>query len=243
MRRTLSAALGLLLIGSFALAATPLGGDDGGFIAPDKTTLKCEDGVGKAASKLAGAVFKCQIAQADGSLKLGSPQDDDACETTAVGKYTAAVGKLTACPSCLDPSAIAGTTVSQINGLANGALYCAAGTPFGGDDSGNIPPDKTTAKCEDTAVKAVSKLSGAIAKCHAKQADTSFKLGSSQDDDACESAASAKFGTATAKLTVANGCPSCLVTLLPTIGTAAESMIDGINGNTYCASPSGAFLQ
>src|SRR5262245_14651747 len=123
MRRTLSAALGFLLTGSFALAGTPLGGDDGGFIAPDKTTLKCEDGVGKAASKLAGAVFKCQIKQADSSLKLGSSQDDDACEGIAVGKYNAAVLKLTGCPPCLDTGMIRDTTVNQINGLANGALY------------------------------------------------------------------------------------------------------------------------
>jgi hypothetical protein len=244
MRRTLSAALGLLLTGSFALAGTPLGGDDGGFIAPDKTTLKCEDGVGKAASKLAGAVFKCQIKQADSSLKLGSSQDDDACEATAIGKYNATVGKLTGCPPCLNPGAIRDNTVSQINGLANGALYCAGSTPFGGDDMGNIPPDKTTAKCEDTAVKAVSKLTGAIAKCHAKQADTSFKLGSSQDDDTCETAAGTKFTAATSKLTAA-ACPAagCLITLLPTIGGLAEPMIDGMNGATYCASPSGAFLR
>jgi len=247
MRRTLSAALGILLTGSFALAGTPLGGDDTGFIAPDKNTLKCEDGVGKAASKLAGAVFKCQIKQADSSLKLGSSQDDDACETTASGKYDATVAKLTNCPPCLNPSAISAirdNTISQIDGLANGALYCAGSTPFGGDDMGNIPPDKTTAKCEDTAVKAVSKLTAAIAKCHAKQADTSFKLGSPQDDDTCETAAGTKFTAATSKLTAAT-CPAagCLITLLPTIGGVAEPMIDGMNGATYCASPSGAFLR
>src|SRR5215472_16321865 len=106
MRRTLSAALGLLLTGSFALAGRPLGGDNGGFIAPDKTTLKCEDGVGKAASKLAGAVFKCQIKQADSSLKLGSSQDDDPCEGIAKGKYNATVGKIAGCPPCLDTGAI-----------------------------------------------------------------------------------------------------------------------------------------
>jgi len=246
MRVTLAAALGLLLTGGIAMAGTPLGGDDTGFIAPDKTTLKCEDGVGKAASKLAGAVFKCQQKQADTSLKLGSSQDDDACEATAEGKYNATVMKLTGCPPCLDTGGIRDNTVSQINGLANGALYCdppTGGTPFGGDDSGNIPPSKTSAKCEDTAVKAVAKLTGAIAKCHAKQADTSLKLGSPQDDEACESAASTKFTSATSKLTVANGCPSCLVTLLPTVGSVALSMIDTMNGTTYCASPSGAFLQ
>jgi hypothetical protein len=242
MRRTLAAALGLLLTGGIAMAGTPLGGDDTGFIAPDKTTLKCEDGVNKAASKLAGAVFKCQQKQADASLKLGSSQDDDACEATAEGKYNATVAKLTGCPSCLNTGAIRDSTVSQINGLANGALYCAGTVPFGGDDNGNIPPDKTSAKCEDTAVKAVSKLSGAIAKCHGKQADTSFKLGSPQDDDTCETAAIAKFTKATSKLT-APTCPTCLVTLLPTVPAAAEPMIDSVNGNTYCASPSGAFLQ
>ena len=245
MRRTLAAALGLLLTGGMAMAGTPLGGDDTGFIAPDKTTLKCEDGVGKAASKLAGAAFKCQTAQADASLKLGSSQDDDTCESAAKTKYDATVGKLTSCPPCLNAAgtaAIRDNTVNQIDGLANAALYCAGSTPFGGDDLGNIPPDKTSAKCEDTAVKAVAKLSGAIAKCHAKQADTSFKTGTPADDDTCEQAAITKFGTATSKLT-APPCPSCLVGLLPTVGSQAEPMIDSMNSNTYCASPSGAFLQ
>jgi hypothetical protein len=243
MRLTLAAALGLLLTGGITMAGTPLGGDDTGFIAPDSATLKCEDGVGKAASKLAGAVFKCQIAQADGSLKAGGvSQDDDACETAAKTAYGATVGKLTNCPTCLNPSTTGDNTISQIDGLANGALYCDGTTPFGGDDNGNIPPSTTSAKCEDTAVKAVAKLTGAIAKCHAKQADTSFKTGTPADDEACENAASAKFTTATSKLTTPT-CPACLVNLLPTVGNLALSMIDGMNGATYCASPSGAFLQ
>ena len=243
MRRTLAAALGLLLTGGIAMAGTPLGGDDTGFIAPDKATLKCEDGVGKAASKLAGAIFKCQTAQADASLKAGGvSQDDEACETAATGKYNAAVAKLTGCPSCLDTGMIRDTTVSQINNLANSSLYCEGTVVFGGDDAGFIPPDKTTAKCEDTAVKAVAKLSGAIAKCHAKQADSSLKLGSPQDDDVCEQAATAKFNAGVSKLTEPT-CPHCLVNLLSGVGVTAELMIDGINGNTSCASPSGAFLQ
>jgi hypothetical protein len=226
------------------MAKTPLGADDGGFIAPDAATLKCEDGVAKASSKLVGGIFKCQAAQASASQKAASSQDDDTCESAAKTKYDLAVGKLTNCPPCLHPDAIRDSGVSQINGLANAALYCAGTVPYGGDDQGLIPPDAGAAKCENAAVKAVSKLTGGLVKCHIKQADASFKLLSPQDDDVCEGAAITKFNLAAAKLTNTT-CPTstCVVALLPTVGAAAEGPVDAMNGQTYCASPSGAFIE
>ncbi len=166
-----------LLSAAIAVAKTPFGGDDTGFVPPDTATAKCENGVAKLSSKLVGAFFKCHIKMASASLKLMAPQDDEGCETTARAKYDAATAKLTGCPSCLNPGMIADSGTSQIEGLANGALYCAGTTPYGGDDMGNIPPDAASAKCENTAVKLVTKLVGALVKCHIAQATASLKAG------------------------------------------------------------------
>ena len=56
MMRKLAIVAGLAtLLGiGVAVAGTPFGGDDGGFIPPDKATLVCESAVGKAAPEVKG---------------------------------------------------------------------------------------------------------------------------------------------------------------------------------------------
>src|SRR6266849_4226226 len=49
-----------------------------------------------------------------------------------------------------------------------------AATPFGGDDSGFIPPDKNSAKCELSVAKNVRKTSACILGCHKKRASGVF---------------------------------------------------------------------
>src|SRR5262249_32637719 len=55
----------------------------------------------------------------------------------------------------------------------NNLVYCdtTSGTPFGGDDSGDLPVSKSlTAKCEDGVNKLVGKAGGCIIKCHLSRA-------------------------------------------------------------------------
>jgi hypothetical protein len=238
-RGAIAAAIVAALGSGWALAGGPIGGDDPGFFPSDKNVLKCEDGVAKAASKLAGAVIKCHTAAADAAV-AGKTFDEESCENAAGGKYTATVGKLTAlCPPCLDTTAIGNNAVGQLDNLANALIYCETGTPFGGDDSGNVPSGKTTLKCADGAYKNVSKQLGGIVKCHSAQVDSLFK-GKTFDEESCEGGVTTKAGAANGKLT---GCASCLAGALGGLPGLVESMIDSINGNTYCASPSGAFLN
>jgi hypothetical protein len=121
-----------------------------------------------------------------------------------------------------------------------------AQAPWGGDDTGFIPPPKSaTAKCEAGAAKAANKLIACIFKCHADRA--SGKLADDTAEDSCEKtlagkSCSAKFAASIAKL---KGCPSCLNgTTMASLAGTIESVIDADNSMVYCsASPSGAFVQ
>jgi YVTN family beta-propeller protein len=103
-------------------SGTPL---DGGYLPSDKPTAKCEDGALKALVKLGASVVKCHVKLADQRFK-NAPYDEEACETTAFGKFETARLKLTACPSCLASvlSGLGASTISRLDGeLAR--TYCA----------------------------------------------------------------------------------------------------------------------
>jgi len=222
-----------------ARAGTPFGGDDTGFVPPDKGTLKCESSVTKNAAKLTLAVSICHDKAADAGVK-GKTFDEEACETAARGKYDAANAKLI-CPSCIDSSATGDSVEAQLDTAANAAIYCdnTSGTPFGGDDSGFVPANKDAEKCQNLTTKQLALLVGTVSKCHNKMAAQALK-GMSFDEEACETAAVNKFTAFTGKLT---NCPSCLSTLLPGLGQLVADGVDAGLGTEYCASPSGAFLH
>jgi hypothetical protein len=243
----IGAGLATLLAAVIAMAGTPFGGDDGGFVAPDKDTAKCEDSVGKNLGKAAACILKCHKGRADG--KLADETAEDNCENNlpasadCKGKYTTGVGnssKINAvCPSCLNASTRVGLfdTVEGLIDSNNSKIYCQGSTAWGGDDTGNIPDNKDQAKCEDTVGKAAAKAIACIIKCH--KARSSGKLADDAAEDACESGASkssceSKYNNAVAK---ASTCP-CGLTF-----SFIESQVDTINGAVYCASPSGAFLE
>jgi hypothetical protein len=223
-----------------ARAATPFGGDDTGFVAPDQATLKCESSVTKNAAKFTLAVSICHDKAADAGVK-GKTFDEEACETAARGKYDAANAKLT-CPSCVDSNAIGNTVESMLDTAANAGIYCdnTSGKPLGDvDDSGFVPASKDAEKCQNLTTKQLALLVGKVSKCHNKMAAQALK-GVSFDEEACENAAVTKFNAFTAKLT---NCPACLSTLLPGLGQAVANGVDAALGTEYCQSPSGAFLN
>ncbi len=111
-----------------------------------------------------------------------------------------------------------------------------AGTPFGGDDGGFIPPDAPKGpitKCEGNVGKGVGKLVGAIIKCHAGR--VTGKYASDAAEDACEATALTKFNA-----TKTVGCPPCIT--LAGIGATVEALVDSNNNKVYCSSPGSAFL-
>jgi len=230
---TLAAGLMLLGAGWVSAANPPFGGDDSGFDPPNKSKLgKCEDGVAKASGKLVASLIKCHA-----DVVGGKATDDEACEGAAIGKFTTKT-KTTDCGSCTNLTTAAATIESIVDNNNNSVFCQANGTPFGGDDTGNVPADAPKgpqSKCAVGVGKAVGKLAAAIIKCHIARAD-----GKTTDDageDACEDAAIAKF-TAKTKTT---GCDPCVN--LTAIAGVVETNSDVGNGLAYCASsPSGAFV-
>ena len=90
-------------------------------------------------------------------------------------------------------------------GAAIGVEAARAGTPFGGDDTGFVPPDKETLKCESSVTKNAAKFTLAVSICHDKAADAGVK-GKTFDEEACETAARGKYDAANAKLTCPTPC-------------------------------------
>jgi len=150
--------------------------------------------------------------------------------------------------NCVNGGAVSNIIESVLDGM-NNTVYCDAtsGTPFGGDDTGFIPvPKSPTAACEASVAKAVSTAVGCVIKCHASRA--SGKLADDTAEDACEKNNLGKscLEKFTASVTKAqakdtSGLYSCIngTTLASTI----ENQLDINSALTYCASPSGAFLN
>jgi hypothetical protein len=245
--------VGLLWVGT-AGAQTPWGGDDTGFLlSPKSATAKCEAGAAKAEGKLQQCIKKCHASRASG--KLADDTAEDSCEKTLAGKsctakFAGAIAKLKGCPPCIN-----GTTMASLANLTevlidsnNSTVYCdtSSGTPFGGDDTGDVPPPKSaSAKCEAGAAKAEAKLEACIGKCHASR--FAGKLADDTAEDSCEKtlagkSCAAKFTASIAKL---SGCPPCINgTTMANLAGLTESLIDSNNSTIYCSSsPSGAFLQ
>lgn len=244
---------GAVLAAGVALAGTPFGGDDTGTI-PDpthKATLKCEETIGKAVGKAVGCIGKCTASRSSG--KFTDDTTEDNCEKNLAGKsclekFTAAVTKAqtkdtSGLCNCVNGPAVASVIEFDLDSM-NNTVYCdtTSGTPFGGDDTGDLPPPKSAiAKCEDTVNKLVGKAVACVIKCHASRA--SGKLTDDTAEDACETSNAGKsclekFTASVGKLT---GCPSCINAA--SLANTIETTLDTSNSLTYCASPSGAFLQ
>jgi hypothetical protein len=97
--------------------------------------------------------------------------------------------------------------------------------PWGGDDSGWLPPPKSPLeKCESTVAKKAAKLVQSITKCH--QLRVQGKIDAA-GEEACEDVARGKFGT-----TKTSGCAAC--TNLGGISSALEAFVDSATGAFFC---------
>ncbi|MBI3768803.1 MAG: hypothetical protein HY271_09970 [Deltaproteobacteria bacterium] len=208
------------------------GGDDPGCIPPTITSGRCENRVAKAAAKLVTGITKCHIDRARG--KLTDDGGENACESAAISKFTSTTTTV-GCGSCADLAAITSGAENLID-RNNDKIYCTStGTPFGGDDTGNIPPDAPkgdVTKCENHVAKAAATLVAGITKCHVGRARGKL---TDVAEQVCKTTALNRFET-----TNIAGCDSC--TNLGSVGSFVESSVDAANSLVYCASPNGAFL-
>src|SRR5262249_43538310 len=169
----------------------------GGFVPPDNNTAKCEKTLAKKVARLGACINTCQVKQANAAVNR-TVFDEEACEEGTTGKRlscraaynkasTTLLGmKTPICPACLDAAAQAnlGDATTAFREQLNGQIYCAGSTPFGGDDTGFVPPDKNTAQCENKVANKLAGLGKCITTCQAKRAAAALN-GTAFDEKAC----------------------------------------------------------
>lgn len=225
-------AIAVFVVGGLALgpahgACVPFGGDDSGCIPPDSDTYNYESKVNKNLNKYQKCVVKCHQLTASGKVLPGTNEDN--CENNCKTKYDTSNSKLTVPPAaaCLVTDSVRQFWKGFLD-LNNGTMFCDPGTPFGGDDTGNIPADPTVLKCEVKVASNAAKLLKCSSKCHAKRAKGT--LADAAAEDLCEDDCRTKFDSKNANLT---NCPGCLNTT--SLGDNIRSNSDGNNGAIYCA--------
>jgi hypothetical protein len=250
------ALIAVLITATAARAGTPFGGDDTGFIPPDKVTAKCENGVANALVSLAGKLFKCNIRDSDAKDKATGfgiacmPNDPSfdgvACQVTARSAYDAKVAKLMNCPPCLNTGSVRDSMTQLINSH-NDMAFCDdtstcvedVGQPVQ-STTGWVPAAADAKKCSDGEAKLLAKLAVSLLKCHVGSAKAQ-SAGRSFDEDGCEMKSTSKYDTGVTKVSLCTACLSAGG--FATFRDLTHTLIDGQNSGPYCASPSGAFVN
>ena len=248
MDRAYGTILGLVVSSGLAMAGIPLGGGVAGFVPPDKVAAACAKKAALAGGKAYSAIDKCHTGLAGDRFK-GSSGTDEGCETSTKAKLRATLNKLFqdgTCPACLE----ANTTTLDEDIEAeldaeNGDIYCAGSEPLGDDDTGFVPPDAFSFKCEVAVHKNLTKLRKCVRKCVEKLALLGLK-GAPSDVAACQTtdplrSCRAKYNTTRDRYL--SLCPPCLDQAAQ--DALADEMLVETNAGSdvyYCASPSGAFL-
>jgi hypothetical protein len=256
MRRLLALAMGTCLLMGVAHAGTPFGGDDTGFAPPDKAALVCAGKVLLLGSKTAVKIMQCHDdLAADALAGQGIGNSEEACENAATSKLDGQLSKLFAqhnCAACLaTTTATLGADLEAAGDADLGDKFCSGTTSFAAigqtDDTGFVPPDGVTYKCEAAVAKNLARLNYCIAKCHVKMAKYAIR-GVPFDDEACEStdprrSCRAKYNKVRDKL-ASLPCPVCVNSAMQDqLADEVEANADAGLGAFYCASPSGAFLE
>jgi hypothetical protein len=240
----LTVTLGLTLSAGIAIAGTPFGGDDTGFVPPDKTAHKCASKVTTALTKLQLSITSCHQRMANSGVR-GTAIDDEPCEMAAKAKFDDAVNRLlaaTTCPPCLvaATSGLSDAVESELD-ASNGDFYCAGITPFGGDDTGFEPLNALYYKGQSTAAKNVAKFAKCVTQCHRRMALYALK-GRAFDEEACEATCLAKYNRIRDNILPVS--PNCLQQAMQDqLAADTEAALDQGLGTYFCASPGGAFLD
>ncbi len=255
----------LLAGGALAAPGDPFGGDDTGCVPDTADHLRCSKTVAKAFGKLFRSVATCHGRQAgdafhgnffgDGDAVGGAAETVPAtavsvslkaCETAAKGKFDEVITHVT--PIC-SPAVLAGASAFESVLLApatatpmsldaqNGNVYCDGTVAIDGtgEDAGKIPLSADGLKCAEKVAKNLSKLAGAVLKCHYKAANAAFRK-KHFDDEACEMAALGKYDATATRLVPS--CPACLnaaaqAALAHSPTTGVEAQFDGANSLVY----------
>jgi hypothetical protein len=110
------------------------------------------------------------------------------------------------------------------------------GTPFGGDDSGFVPPSAPVKRCEEAMNAVAFRLKVCIAGCH----DDAAKAGAAGqpfDDEPCEQSCRVDYDLKAGRAGGSrDSCPACLDAAgRSALGDRAAAFADGLAGPVYCA--------
>ncbi|HLK10320.1 MAG TPA: hypothetical protein VKW76_02970 [Candidatus Binatia bacterium] len=117
--------------------------------------------------------------------------------------------------------------------LAGGRAGAAPGDPFGGDDTGFIPPDATTQKCESKVGKTLATFVKCVEKCHVSRAKLKLAVTPVDAEDGCEAVCEGKYDISVGKLSAVAGCPPACMSPV-SIRSIWEGLLDGNNNQIYC---------
>lgn len=268
MNRISRFAVGLLAMAVPALAGTPLPDppfSSGGFVPPTSLDLKIESYVGKSLLKYLVNSRKCDY-KAVNALQLAYepanttkiPAEEakwQLCRQKVSDRYAyerdAFIAK--GAPPCLDQAGIDAIRVLVDAELAGtqAFVFCDADAAAPDPATGlNIPDTNPEANAEAAVTKVLLRLYGYSYKCYLYGAKYAFKFGGTIPPevmvkvDACFQKAQLKSDGAMATLDQQQKLPDCIsLAAAQAAGSAAIAFQGTLTDETYCASPSGAFLD
>jgi hypothetical protein len=217
------------------LCTTPLAdADDLGCVPPTRAALNCETRFAREGVKLLKRVVACHVTKAERPIVF----DEEGCEMTAEDVYTRKVSSLIdkGCPACMSASAFPlGNAVVSFADEANGEAFCAGSTPFGGDDTGFVPPSNLQLACGRVVISRAAAFAKAVGRCHERAARAGV-LHTTFDEEGCEGTASAAFDAALSAFFAKHPhCDPCMSTDAPILRDATEGLVDhAVNFFAYC---------
>jgi len=231
--------LALLVVAVLAAPAfstcVPFGdGDDTGCTPPDRGTLKCEQKFDKDALKLFTEIIGCHVMKAQRPIVF----DEEGCEANAEAVFGTRIASLVdgGCPACFTPDIgpLAGAIEAELDSTNSGA-FCAGSTPFGGDDTGFVPPDNLQLACASAVASREGAYARGVGKCH----DTAAKdavLARTFDEEGCEQAVLGGVNRAIGAFFARHPhCNPCYGSNLPELLGITEGFVDEeVNAAAYC---------
>ena len=212
-----------------AVAGAPFGGDDSGFVPPNRRAARCEETVASNLARFSRCIVGCDVRAARAPFK-GRQFDPQACKQTgprscreSYENVSARITRGGRCPACLAPpahAALADRAAMRLEGDA-GVIYCRA------------VPDASALKCENAVARSLARIVVCIARCHVETANAGVKS-TSFDEEGCEHSCRLAYDRAGTRLGA--GCPQCLAgPQQADLASRAETALDEENGHVFCA--------
>jgi len=212
-----------------AVAGGPFGGDDSGYVPPNRSVAKCEQQVARSLASFDRCALTCNVRAAKAAFK-GRPIDLPACTQTGArscrGRYDRASARMAQtgrCPACLSPAAqglLADGAAARFEQAA-AAIHCRAA------------PDAAALRCEDAVARNLARTIVCSANCHVAAASAGLK-DRPFDEEGCERSCRRSYDEASARL--APHCPPCLgAAEQADLADQAEAAADEENGDIFCA--------